>query len=209
MKRLSFLVILALLLILVSAGVSADRAYSQAGARITLTPPSGFSVTTVTGTGFYGGEIHIYWDDERIPTVPSPLYSYETAYGEFTAIISVPTQTKPGEHLVTAVDREGAEADAVFIVTDMTGPQGPRGETGPAGASGSQGAPGPAGAQGLQGEPGPTGAQGPQGEQGLPGEQGPPGEPGPGGGMSIVAVVLALIALGLTIFGRIKKWVIG
>jgi hypothetical protein len=44
---------------------------------------------------------------------------------------------------------------------------------------------------------------------GPQGEAGPPGEPGPGAGMSIVAIILALAALGLMIFGRIKKWVIG
>jgi len=180
-KRFSFFVVLALLLNLVVVGATANEVYSEAGvpARITLSPTSGFSAITITGSGFYGGEITINWDGERIPTVPSPLYSYDTQEGRFTAIISVPTQTDPGEHIVIARDQEGAEAGAVFEVVDMTGPQGL------------------------------PGGQGSRGEQGPPGEQGSPGEPGPAGGISIAAVVLALIALGLTLLGRIKKWVVG
>ena len=191
MKRFSFFVVLALLLNLVVVGATANEVYSEAGvpARITLSPTSGFSAITITGSGFYGGEITINWDGERIPTVPSPLYSYDTQEGRFTAIISVPTQTDPGEHIVIARDQEGAEAGAVFEVVDMTGPQG---------LPGGQGSPG---------EQGPRGEQ--PGEQGPPGEQGSPGEPGPAGGISIAAVVLALIALGLTLLGRIKKWVAG
>jgi len=213
MKRLSFLVILTLLLTLVLTVVATDQVYSQAGAsaRISLSPTSGFSAITVTGTGFYGGQVFIHWDNDPdpLPTVPSPLYGSDTQYGTFTAIISVPTQTEPGEHTVTAVDREGTIADAVFTVIDMTGPQGlpgTRGEPGPAGADGAQG---PPGAPGIPGEPGPMGKTGPAGEQGPPGGQGPPGEPGPAGGIGIVALIVALIALGLSLFGRIKKWVIG
>ena len=71
---------------------------------------------------------------------------------------------------------------------------------------GPAGLPGPRGSEGPTGDPGPAGATGPQG---LPGEQGTPGEPGPGAGMSIVAIVLALAALGLTLFGKIKKWIVG
>ena len=207
MRRLSFFVILTLLLTLVLAGTTADEVYSQARApaRITLSPTSGFSVITVAGTGFYGGEITIYWDDDIIPTVPSPLHGSDTQYGEFTAIISVPTQTVPGEHTVTAVDREDTVADAVFIVVDMTGPQGTPGEPGLPGDSES----------GPPGEPGPAGERGPAGLQGLPGPPGPPGPPGEAGsgggtsGVSIVAIILAVVALGLTLLGRVKKWVIG
>lgn len=195
MKRLSFLVTLTLLLTLAMVGVTAHEVYSQR-ASITLSPTFGFSAITVTLSGFYGGEITIYWDGERIPTVPSPLYSYDTQEGEFTAIISVPTQTEPGEYTVMARDQEGSRATAIFEVIDMTGPPG---EPGPPGEQGPPGEP-TAGEQGPPGEPGPPGP---------PGETGPPGEPGPGAGMSIVAIVLALIALGLTVFGKIKKWVIG
>ncbi len=201
MKRLRFRVVTALLLSLVLLGATAQAAHSQVEPSITLSPESGFSAVTVVGRGFQGGEISIYWDTEQVPTVPSPLYGYETQFGGFTAIITVPTQTEPGEHEIVAKDQEGASAGAMFTVIDMTGPEGPPGEPGPAGESGSSGG---SGSQGLPGEPGLPG------QMGLPGETGPPGEPGPAaGGMSIVAIILAVIAIGFAILGRIKKWVIG
>jgi hypothetical protein len=198
MRRFGLLAISVLLLALVIMGATSEEVYSQNGrGRIVLSPTSGFSTVTISGTGFYVGEIYIFWDDERIPTVPAPLHLQDTAQGSFTAIISVPTQTEPGEYVVTARDQEGTTAHAVFTVIDMTGPEGPPGPEGPAGPAGSPGPQGPAG------EPGPTGEPGP------PGETGPPGEPGPGAGISIVAIIIALIALGLQLFGRVKKWILG
>ncbi|RIK36815.1 MAG: hypothetical protein DCC55_26145 [Chloroflexi bacterium] len=64
------------------------------------------------------------------------------------------------------------------------GPQGEKGNTGPAGPvgpKGDTGAAGPAGPKGEQGDPGPTGPMGPPGlpgPQGLPGPMGPAGAPG-------------------------------
>ena len=200
MKRLSLLVTLTLLLTLVLVGVTADKAYSQARASITLNPESGSSAIIISGKGYFGGEIFIYWEDEQIPAVPSPLYARDTQDGSFAAIIIVPADTTPGEYVITAVDQEGFNDDAVFTVVAITGPPGPPGEPGPAG---------PAGPQGPEGTPGEPGLIGPTGAQGLPGEPGPPGDPGPGAGMSIVAIILALIALGITLFGRIKKWIVG
>ena len=201
MRKLSFLVVLTLLFTLVLAGATTDEAHSQARASITLTPESGFSATTISGKGFYGGRITVYWEEDEIPTVPSPLYSYDTQDGSFTAIISVPTQTEPGEYVITAQDQEGFTASATFTVIDMTGPPGPASEV--------PGPPGPPGKQGPPGEPGSAGEPGPQGPAGEQGPEGPGGEPGLGAGMSIVAIVLALIALGLVIFGKIKKWIVG
>ncbi len=202
MKRLSFLMTLTLLLALVLVGTTADKVYSQSTPRtnITLTPESGYEATIIYGEGFFGGEIFIYWEDEQVPTVPSPLYTRDTQDGSFTAIITVPDGTKPGEYVITAIDQERFAADAVFTVVEISGSAGLSGEPGPAGLSGPQGPEGPTG------DPGPAGATGPQG---LPGEQGTPGEPGPGAGISIVAIVLALAALGLTLFGKIKKWIAG
>jgi len=199
-KRLSFLVILTLLLTLILVGATADEAYSQAQASITLTPESGCCAIIISGEGFFGGQIFIYWEDDQVPTVPSPLYPGDIQDGSFTAIITVPTQTEPGEYVITAIDQEGFNADAIFTVVEATGPPGPPGEPGPAGP------PGPQGPEGPSGEPGPAGEPGPQGP---PGEQGLPGEPGPGAGMSIVAIILALAALGLTLFGKVKKWIVG
>ena len=201
MKRFG-LVILTLFITLAVVGVTASEVYSQANPRITLYPPSGFSTVTISGTGFYGGEVSIYWDGTRVPTVPSPLYpsSVTGAAGNFTAIITVLTPDEPGEHEIMARDQEGGRAEAIFEVIDMTGPAGPPGEPGPAGPAGVAGPAGATGQPGPAGEPGPTGP---------PGEPGPAGEPGPGAGMSIIAIILALIAIGLTLFGRIKKWIIG
>ena len=152
--------------------------------------PFGFCGLFNKCSEFFGGQITIYWDGEPIPTIPSPLYLHDTQEGGFTAIISIPTQTEPGEHTVMARDQKGATARAIFTVIDMTGPQGPAGE---------QGAPG---------------RQGPAGTQGAPGEQGPRGEQGaPGASLSvlpsILAILLALVAIVLAILGKIKKWVIG
>jgi len=92
---------------------------------IGLTPNSGFSSTTVVGSGFSpNSKITVTWDDTEIPTVPSPLVT--DSYGNFTAIISVPTQTDPGTHTVKATDESGNWANATFTVIDMTGPQGTR-----------------------------------------------------------------------------------
>jgi hypothetical protein len=184
--------------------VTPNSAYSQVrNEEIKLTPSSGFSALTVSGEGFFGGRIRIYWDGDEIPTVPEMIYTSDTQNGSFTAIITVPTQTEPGRYEVTALDQEGFNAEAIFTVVDMSGPAGLPGEPGPEGTSGERG---PAGPAGPPGEPGPAGAEGPQG---LPGEQGPPGESGPGAGMSIVAIIIALIALGFSVLGKVKKWVTG
>lgn len=199
MKRFG-LVILTLLLTMVFVVAAATNVYSQnRSPRITLSPTYGYSTVTVYGTDFYGGEVTIYWDMAEVPTVPTVIYptSVTGASGAFSAIISVYTQDEPGEHLIEARDQEGGRASAEFTVIDMTGPAGPAGETGPAGERGPAG---PAGAAGPAGEPGPTGP---------PGETGPAGEPGPGAGMSLIAIIIALIALGFALFGTIKKWIVG
>jgi hypothetical protein len=195
MKRFG-LIILTLILTMTFMVITATSVSSAES--IELYPESGFSTVTVTGTDFYGGEISIFWDGTRVPTVPTVVYpDYQRETGEFTAIISVLTPNEPGEHTISVRDQEGGRASAEFTVIDMTGPQGPKGEEGATGATG------PAGSAG---EPGPTGEPGPQGE---PGEQGPIGEPGPGAGMSIIAIILALTAVVLSIFGRLKKWIVG
>ena len=198
MKRLSLLLVALLIIAFTLAGTSPSKVYSQVrGEEISLYPRSGFSALTVSGEGFFGGEISIYWDGTRIPTVPSPLYSSDTQDGSFTAIITVLTPDEPGEHEITARDQEGFHASAVFTVIDMTGPAGEAGVPGPAGDTGPAG---PAGRPGPAGEPGPIGP---------PGDTGPAGEAGPGGGISIVAIILSLIAIGLVLVGKIKKWVLG
>lgn len=104
--------------------VTASRTVS---ASLNLTPSSGFASTTVVGFGFSpNAAINITWDDAQIPTVPSSLTTNK--YGNFSAIISVPTQSEIGTHTVKAIDEWGNEATATFTVIDMTEPtEGTRG----------------------------------------------------------------------------------
>jgi len=222
MKKAISFIALPLMISLVMLFVTAEVV---GAAGITLTPSSGFSALTVQGTGFFG-TVTIYWDETAIPTVPMAVIPDPS--GNFTAIISVPTQTAPGTHTVKATSSQTVPstlptgqptsstitytASAPFRVVDMTGPQGLQGPAGPAGETGARGITGAAGAQGPQGEPGP---QGPQGE---PGPQGPQGESGTAGvsgvataglSMSILALILAIVALAFMVLGKLKKWIVG
>lgn len=134
--------------------------------RVTLTPSTGFASTTIAGSGFStSSEITITWDGTIVPSIPSPVTT--DANGSFTALISVPTQTSPGSHVINASDETGNWAGATFSVVDMTGPTGLQGQQGPKGDTGLQGSTGPQG---------PKGDTGPQGSKGDTGPQGPPGE---------------------------------
>jgi hypothetical protein len=162
-----------------------------------LTPDTGIAATTIVGSGGFAANsiITITWDGTPIPTVPQQITT--DAYGNFTAIISVPTQTTPGPHVVNATDEFGRSAVKTFTVVDMTGPKGDTGATGPAGATGATGATGAAGPQGETGETGATGAAGPQGETG---ETGPAGEVSLAYvaapvGLSVFAIILAIFVL--------------
>ena len=96
--------------------------------------------------------------------------------GEFSAVAPVPEQTEPGNHTVTASDGTNS-ASATFTVPDITGPEG---DTGPAGPKGDTGLAGPAGD---------TGPAGPAG----------------GTGLSIVAIVLAAIAIFASAYALVRK----
>jgi len=135
---------------------------------ITLMPSSGFASTTLAGSGFSNNSaITITWDGTTIPTIPNPLITDTT--GDFTAMISVPTQTTPGDHTINATDATGTWATATFTVVNMTGTQGPQG---PKGENGTQGLQGPQGPKGDTGEQGLIGPQGPKGENGTQGSPG-------------------------------------
>ena len=177
---------------------------------ISLSPATGFAAVTVSGTGFPLGTITIYWDGTIIPTVPLSVNVFDSLSGTFSAIITVPTQTTPGAHTVTASVRSAGStttvsASATFMVIDMRGPQGSPGPSGIPGPQGPPGGPGPAGSPGPTGSPGPQGLQGPPGSPGI---QGLPGEES-GVGISIVAILLSLVTLGLSFVGKIKKWILG
>jgi hypothetical protein len=187
-------------------------AFSQTpGVTITLTPSSGFTATTVSGNAFLG-EVSIYWAGVKVPTIPVRVLPVSAAGatavvpGPFTAIVSVPPGTKPGQYVIRAQDPRGVEAEATFIVVDLSGPPGAvglRGDTGPAGPAGP---PGLAGSTGL---PGPTGPTGPKGETGLTGAAGDSGTAASTPIIGIVALIIAIIALGLVLVGRVKKWIMG
>jgi hypothetical protein len=84
--------------------------------------------------------VTITWDGTTIPSVPNPLTT--DISGNFTALISVPTQIALGVH---TTDESGNWATATLTVVDMTGPQGPKGVTGALGPTGFQGQQGPKG----------------------------------------------------------------
>ena len=86
--------------------------------------------------------------------------------------------------------------------TGDTGPQGPKGDTGETGPQGPQGDKGDTGPQGPKGDTGDTGPQGPKGDTGATGPQGPKGEPGatgpqgePGESFRILGYYASLTAL--------------
>ena len=202
MKRVSLLVVMTLLLVLTVAGAMPGEVCAQE-ASITLTPNEGFSVITVSGQGLEG-PVSISWEGKLIPTVPAPLWGDNE--GTFTAIITVPTQTKPGRYTVTAARIRGADAaTAVFTVVDMTGAAGPAGPAGQAGQAGQAGPAGPEGPRGPAGETGPAGPPGEMGEPGVAGES----AGAHATGLSIAAIVLALISLLVKLLDRAKKVIVG
>src|SRR2546423_15233411 len=75
---------------------------------------------------------------------------------------------------VRIVDNTGCGDSERKISWSARGPEGPRGEAGPAGARGERGLAGPAGPAGPKGERGATGPAGPVGAQGDVGPAGPP-----------------------------------
>jgi hypothetical protein len=226
-----------IILITLSMGVPLQAQTEEPRLNITISPESGFSSITVTGTinnlGYYelyDTTVSVYWDGKQIPTVPLvaelvPISESQdgTVWG-FSVLISVPEQTTPGEHTVrvraigTTYGAEVPEPftisdSAVFEVIDMTGSIGPAGPAGPTGRTGSAGLPGKDGVNGIDGK---------DGQDGQDGAQGPPGPQGPAGesakvetsnkvttGVSILAFILAAAAIVLIILAKLKKWVFG
>ena len=231
MKKAIISACLVLFLVIVVIYAPSGVVYAQAE-DITLSPSSGFAAITISGTGFESGTPVIFtWDGNPIPTYPEQV-SGDSVTFTFTAIITVPTQTSPGVHTVTAYYSWGEgdpveAASADFTVINMVGasgsdgpegppgPEGPAGPEGPSGSSGSSGSDGATGPEGPEGPPGPEGPEGPPGIQGPAGPEGPPGPEGPKGeqgqpgGLSITAIVLATGVVGWTLFGLIKRLILG
>lgn len=166
---------------------------------IALSPCSGFASTTITGSGFSNNsKATITWDGTTIPSVPSSVITDTT--GGFAALISVPTQITPGDHIVNATDESGNWATATFTVVNMTGPQGPTGLQGPPGSKGDKG------------DKGDTGLQGGIGSQGLKGDKGDTGPQGPEGSLGETQLVLiafptaaSIIALCIAVAALLKR----
>jgi hypothetical protein len=180
-----------------------SHGYYEVAPHLTLAPDAGFAATTIAGGRFAANsQITITWDGEPVITVPSPLTT--DSYGNFTAIITVPTPTEPGIHNVTSTDQEGNKANATFTVIDMTGPQGPAGPQGEKGDTGPQGPAGPTGPEGATGPAGPQGATGATGPQGPQGEQGPVGPPAP---TEVVwaSIIIAIIAIVIAAYVWLTK----
>ena len=203
MKKLRFILYLLLIsaLLLMWAMPTVVNAQPMPDLSITLSPDEGFAATTIFGENFLFATtpVTITWDGDPIPTYPE-IVEPDVELGNFTAIITVPTQTTPGIHIVGASatvwvgeEQVTVSTTAEFDVKDMTGSQGPpgdaggQGDQGPPGEPGLPGAPGPPGEQGPagpdgddgeDGAPGPSGEQGPMGEQGSTGPKGPPGPQG-------------------------------
>jgi hypothetical protein len=105
---------------------------------ITLSPPQGFAMTMITGTGFHSFRtITVTYDGAAQPTIPSSVKSDST--GAFTAIVAIPDELAVGAHTITANDGLGYTASATFTVVDMKGAQGPQGVTGQNGKDGANG----------------------------------------------------------------------
>jgi hypothetical protein len=160
-----------------------------------------------------------------IITIPTPL---EVGAHTITARVVPPTgggSDEIAQTTFTVVDMKGAAGTA--------GPAGTEGAAGAAGPAGATGPVGPAGATGPAGPAGPTGPAGSASATGPAGKgidhvannangtltlfftdgtsfttdnlTGPSGAAGPAGGLSIAAIILAVIALGWMVFGLLKK----
>lgn len=81
------------------------------------------------------------------------------------------TASKTGMPAVAESNIKGPKGD-----TGATGPAGPKGDTGPKGPKGDKGDTGPAGPKGDQGATGPAGPKGDTGEQGPKGDKGDKGD---------------------------------
>ena len=158
MNRLRYLALLSIVLAIAAIGlVASDDAHSQAAADIVLTPDTGFSSFTVSGTGFgVESTVTITWDGIPMTTFPDT----QVGGSSFTTIVDVPDSAVPGVYTVFATDGSGNSDSEVFTVIDTTGPEGPQGPQGPQGDEGISGSQGPAGDNGAAGRYGSPGADG-------------------------------------------------
>jgi len=141
-------------LLLISSLFAIVTACDEADPAITLSPPQGFAMTMIAGTGFDESKtISIAYDGAVQSTVPATVKTDNK--GSFTAIISIPDELAVGRHTITANDSHRNSASSTFTVVDMTGPQGVQGiagQNGKDGIDGINGKDGMNGANGLNGQ---------------------------------------------------------
>ena len=103
-------------LILVSFSLFATvSAHNEHGPSITLSPPQGFAMTMIAGTGFDDSKtISISYDGAVQITVPEAIKT--DSNGCFTAIISIPDELAVGAHTITATQSHGDSASSTFTV---------------------------------------------------------------------------------------------
>ena len=84
---------------------------------LTVTPDSGGpgEILTLTGVGFSGGQVTIYFDAQSVKTVTVPTSGANA--GNFSTTIVVPGASS-GEHTITAQDANG-EASATFTISQQ------------------------------------------------------------------------------------------
>jgi len=86
---------------------------------ISLSPDEGVGAFAIGGQGFtWNSKITITWDGTPMSSATTTDWA-----GKFSAVVSVPEQTEPGDHTVTASDGINS-ASATFTVPDMIVPSG-------------------------------------------------------------------------------------
>ena len=137
-KILTVFVVLLLSLPLIAIVSACTTPPTSTTPTLTLSPPQGFAMTMITGTGF--GQYKIISVDYAgavQSTIPISVKTDIT--GTFTAIVTIPNELAVGTHTITATDSNGCTASATFTVVDMTGAQGLRGIAGQNGIDGANG----------------------------------------------------------------------
>ena len=176
-KTLTVFAIVLLISCSLFAITSACDEHNQA---LTLSPPQGFAVTTITGTGFAESKtVSIAYDGVVQSTIPAIVKT--DSKGSFTAIISIPNELAVGAHTITATDQYGCSASSTFTVVDMKGPQGVQGIAGLNGKDGINGLNGVNGKDGINGANGTNGNDGVNGVNGVNGKDGVNGTNGTDG----------------------------
>lgn len=134
-----------------------------------------FTIDEALGLGVYTVDITV--DGHVFPSDRSALIRVHEGYQSYmdgkSAAVAVATARN--------IANEGIRLAVLDGLSDLKGPQGERGATGPKGDKGDRGETGPMGPRGYKGDRGETG---PRGEKGLTGDTGPRGSKGVDGTVS-------------------------